>query len=489
MNPQPVRQLASASRTRGLALAGAALTLLTMFCLQLAASNRAAWRSVLEPGPASVDQALAAICGSLALAIALWLVSAVLLSLLAVLGSGTSALGMAVARAARALAPSVLRNAIAALLGVAIATVPVAAQASTRHIASEPESTGSRGSHTFLADGLSPAWAPAGGSDAAATGAGPSAPGTPAWRVASRSAVPDSFASEPVASGVGTAGAATPNPVPPSPSPYASGPVVGPKSLAKQATGRAVAAQTGSPRPDLLPGWIPDRPPQPEQSDSGPTHSDQTHSGPTQFGQTHSGPTQFSPTQSGPTQFSPTQFSPTQSIPIRSDPARSDPARSDLTRSDPARPEPTRSDPARPGPTRSDPARPGQADAARRARPDQSDEIIVRRGDTLWGVAEHHLGTAATNAQIAREWPHWFAANRSVIGNDPDHLVPGERLRPPEREGHRDSHAARPDSRTGRHRVGAHTGTNTEDRPGTKQSTKTIPRSDLRANAKIRGGR
>jgi resuscitation-promoting factor RpfA len=68
----------------------------------------------------------------------------------------------------------------------------------------------------------------------------------------------------------------------------------------------------------------------------------------------------------------------------------------------------------------------------RRARVDPDDEIVVRRGDTLWSLAERHLGPGATDGEIALEWPHWFTANRAVIGSDPDHLVPGERLRPPE---------------------------------------------------------
>jgi nucleoid-associated protein YgaU len=56
---------------------------------------------------------------------------------------------------------------------------------------------------------------------------------------------------------------------------------------------------------------------------------------------------------------------------------------------------------------------------------------VVRRGDTLWDIAARQLGTTATDGEIAAEWPHWFSANRATIGSDPDHLVPGERLRAP----------------------------------------------------------
>ena len=70
--------------------------------------------------------------------------------------------------------------------------------------------------------------------------------------------------------------------------------------------------------------------------------------------------------------------------------------------------------------------------AARRTRVDQDGEIVVRRGDTLWSLAERHLGPGVTDGEIVAEWPRWFAANRAVIGSDPDLLLPGERLRPPE---------------------------------------------------------
>jgi len=57
--------------------------------------------------------------------------------------------------------------------------------------------------------------------------------------------------------------------------------------------------------------------------------------------------------------------------------------------------------------------------------------MTVRRGDTLWDIAARHLGPAATDLEIAQAWPRWFAANRAVIGPDPDRLHPGQRLTPP----------------------------------------------------------
>ena len=59
------------------------------------------------------------------------------------------------------------------------------------------------------------------------------------------------------------------------------------------------------------------------------------------------------------------------------------------------------------------------------------DVVVVRRGDTLWEIAARHLGADATPAEVARAWPEWHRANRTVIGADPDLLLPGQRLVPP----------------------------------------------------------
>jgi nucleoid-associated protein YgaU len=69
--------------------------------------------------------------------------------------------------------------------------------------------------------------------------------------------------------------------------------------------------------------------------------------------------------------------------------------------------------------------------AAARRTANADDEIVVRRGDTLWAVAARYLGSAVTAAEVAAAWPRWYAANRAVIGRDPDHIEPGMRLHPP----------------------------------------------------------
>jgi nucleoid-associated protein YgaU len=61
--------------------------------------------------------------------------------------------------------------------------------------------------------------------------------------------------------------------------------------------------------------------------------------------------------------------------------------------------------------------------------------VVVRPGDSLWALAEASLrraGTAApTDRAVAQAWPQWWSANRAVIGDDPDLLLPGTVLRPP----------------------------------------------------------
>jgi nucleoid-associated protein YgaU len=68
------------------------------------------------------------------------------------------------------------------------------------------------------------------------------------------------------------------------------------------------------------------------------------------------------------------------------------------------------------------------------ARPLVSDAVVVRPGDTVWGIAAEHLGARADAASIARATSRWHAANRHVIGPDPDLIHPGQRLVPPQED-------------------------------------------------------
>nr|WP_297425637.1 LysM peptidoglycan-binding domain-containing protein [uncultured Actinotalea sp.] len=60
--------------------------------------------------------------------------------------------------------------------------------------------------------------------------------------------------------------------------------------------------------------------------------------------------------------------------------------------------------------------------------------LTVRPGDTLWDLAAAHLGGSATAASVQAAWPRWYAANRDVIGGDPDVLLPGQVLTVPSGE-------------------------------------------------------
>lgn len=57
-----------------------------------------------------------------------------------------------------------------------------------------------------------------------------------------------------------------------------------------------------------------------------------------------------------------------------------------------------------------------------------AEQVVVRRGDCLWDIVRRHLGPDATGPDVARAWPRWYAANREVIGPDPDLLLPGQVL-------------------------------------------------------------
>lgn len=60
--------------------------------------------------------------------------------------------------------------------------------------------------------------------------------------------------------------------------------------------------------------------------------------------------------------------------------------------------------------------------------------VTVRPGDTLWALAADRLPARATSAQIAAASAAWYAANRQVIGPDPDLILPGQILSPPTHE-------------------------------------------------------
>lgn len=80
-------------------------------------------------------------------------------------------------------------------------------------------------------------------------------------------------------------------------------------------------------------------------------------------------------------------------------------------------------EPAPTGPAAAAPA----PDPAERA-PAAPRTVVVRPGDCLWGIAAAHLPAGASDAEIAAAWPRLYAANRDVIGPDPDLIHPGQVL-------------------------------------------------------------
>jgi nucleoid-associated protein YgaU len=100
---------------------------------------------------------------------------------------------------------------------------------------------------------------------------------------------------------------------------------------------------------------------------------------------------------------------------------------------------PARAVPAMPAPSRPATPPPSAAAIPRSAPPpsaaagptNSSRDVVVRPGDSLWRISKLRLGPSATPAQTATAWPRWYAANRAVIGADPDLIRPGLVLRPP----------------------------------------------------------
>jgi nucleoid-associated protein YgaU len=76
-----------------------------------------------------------------------------------------------------------------------------------------------------------------------------------------------------------------------------------------------------------------------------------------------------------------------------------------------------------------------QAAAPRRPAPppgpERTSSVVVRDGDTLWSIAAARLPRAGNDA-IGRACGRLYQLNRAVIGDDPDLIRPGQRLRLPD---------------------------------------------------------
>jgi hypothetical protein len=54
--------------------------------------------------------------------------------------------------------------------------------------------------------------------------------------------------------------------------------------------------------------------------------------------------------------------------------------------------------------------------------------VVVSPGDTLWSIAAEELPAGASDQRITTRWHVVYAANRALIGPDPDVIRPGQRL-------------------------------------------------------------
>jgi len=80
-------------------------------------------------------------------------------------------------------------------------------------------------------------------------------------------------------------------------------------------------------------------------------------------------------------------------------------------------------------PSNADQSQPVPVATPTHAAPAPSTHVVVR-GDSLWRIAAATLlqrtGHQPTKAEIAGFWPDIYQANRSVIGDDPDLILPGQ---------------------------------------------------------------
>lgn len=73
-------------------------------------------------------------------------------------------------------------------------------------------------------------------------------------------------------------------------------------------------------------------------------------------------------------------------------------------------------------------AQPVRAD---QGTPPTGHEVTVLAGDTLWDIASHELGPAASDVEVALHWPRWYEANKAQLGENPHVLLPGQILKAP----------------------------------------------------------
>jgi nucleoid-associated protein YgaU len=68
---------------------------------------------------------------------------------------------------------------------------------------------------------------------------------------------------------------------------------------------------------------------------------------------------------------------------------------------------------------------PERATDGPRPGPDARSRLVVRTGDTLWGLAATRLPDGAPDTAVDAAWRRLYTANRARIGPDPDLVHPG----------------------------------------------------------------
>jgi LysM repeat protein len=92
-----------------------------------------------------------------------------------------------------------------------------------------------------------------------------------------------------------------------------------------------------------------------------------------------------------------------------------------------ATPVPAATEPAAPASPPASASAPTAADPTAAPAPAGA-EVTVQPGDCLWRIAAHGLGAGATDSDVDNAWRAWYFVNHEVIGDDPDVIVPGQRL-------------------------------------------------------------
>lgn len=65
------------------------------------------------------------------------------------------------------------------------------------------------------------------------------------------------------------------------------------------------------------------------------------------------------------------------------------------------------------------------------ARLGGENEVVVKKGDSLWSIVATALGPYASDVDVAATWPDWYRANRETIGANPHVIFPGQILHAP----------------------------------------------------------